>query len=406
MAGIDLPRSKNKLLAMKYPFYLLSLFALMFITSCTEDDDPVSPTPTDPGLNVPSTYVFTDADGNSTVSFNGQAQRLEMLSEMVTYMKTANTAGVAVDADQLKDMYANSGITWADAPGLGMTGSSKQLKSKTAAAGGTADPAVQAYFEAYMDEIAALSQTTVTGENNGAAGQGGVVVSTSNPSKQYLQSAEGVEYGQVIEKGLMGAVFYNQIAMHYLGDAEMAGDNSTAVDPDNGKYYTEMEHAWDEAFGYFTTATDYAAGGNGIDRFWGKYADKREALLGSATKISTAFRTGRAAIAAGDMAERDAQRAIIRTELEKVVAGTAIHYLNSSVENFADDALRNHALSEAIAFISDLPYGHEPIASQSQVMQWFFIIGADHYEVTTADLLNVRDQIATAAGMEDIKEEL
>ena len=36
---------------------------------------------------IPTTYTFKDTDGNSTVSFGGQQQRLDMLSEMVTYMK-------------------------------------------------------------------------------------------------------------------------------------------------------------------------------------------------------------------------------------------------------------------------------------------------------------------------------
>ena len=40
--------------------------------------------------DVPETYVFTDADGNSTVSYSGQTARMDMLSEMVTYLKSAN----------------------------------------------------------------------------------------------------------------------------------------------------------------------------------------------------------------------------------------------------------------------------------------------------------------------------
>jgi hypothetical protein len=261
---------------------------------------------------------------------------------------------------------------------------------------------VQAYFEAYMDALASVSASNTAG----GPGQDGVVVSTSDPSKQYLQSASGQEYAQLIEKGLMGAVFYNQITMNYLGDAEMSSDNSTAVDPGAGKYYTEMEHAWDEAYGYFTTATDFSVDGNGTDRFWGKYADAREAVLGSASTLSEAFRKGRAALSANDLTMRDAQIAIIRSELEDVVAGTAIHYLNGAVSDFADDALRNHQLSEAVAFISCLPYGHEPIANQSQAMTWLFQIGNNNYEVSAATLIAVRDQIAIAAGMEDIKSEL
>ena len=54
-----------------------------------------------------------------------------MLSEMTSYLKDANTPGVALDASTLLAMYANDGYTWEDGENLGMTGSSKQLKNKT-----------------------------------------------------------------------------------------------------------------------------------------------------------------------------------------------------------------------------------------------------------------------------------
>ena len=104
-------------------------------------------------ITAPATYVFLDSDGNSTVSYGGKHQRLNMLSEMVTYMKSANTPGTAIDASTLMAMYANDGYTWNDDEGLGMTGSSKQLKNKTA--GG--DPAVTDMFEGWMTDLATAS---------------------------------------------------------------------------------------------------------------------------------------------------------------------------------------------------------------------------------------------------------
>ena len=69
--------------------------------------------------DAPATYVFTDASGNSTVSC--QRQRLNMLSEMTSYLKSANTPGTALDANTLLAMYANDGHTWDDIEGLDMT---------------------------------------------------------------------------------------------------------------------------------------------------------------------------------------------------------------------------------------------------------------------------------------------
>ena len=336
---------------------------------------------------TPDEYVFTDSDGNSTVSFDGQRQRLNMLSEMTTYLKTSNTPGTALDAATLLSMYANDGYTWDDLEELGMTGSSKQLRSKTV--GG--DAFWTDTFEGYMNGIAEASGQTVAEETTGAAGVAGVVASTTSDSK-YLQSAQGQEWTQLIEKGLMGACFYYNISSVYLAPGKMDVDNSVAVDAADGKYYTEMEHHWDEAYGYFTDATNYPT--SGTNRFWGKYTYSREDLLSSASTLSAAFRTGRAAISQNLLAERDAQIAIINRELERVAAGTAIHYLNDALDNYADDALRNHELSEAKAFIMALQFGANTSVDTDAVEHLFEDLGEDYYNVTTAQITEVRDELA------------
>jgi hypothetical protein len=314
---------------------------------CCCEYDAVPP----PSYTVPTTYSFTDNSGNSTVSYGGQQQRLEMLSEITTYLKTTNTAGNSIDAAVLKDMYANSSYTWVDTDALGMTGSSKQLKSKTA----KGDGGIIAEFEAWMNDAAAASPNVGGG---------------------YLQNADGIEWTQLIEKGLMSACFISQMTDNYLADIA-SDDNLTASDPDNGKYYTSMEHHWDEAYGYFTDATDYPT--SGTNRFWGKYANNTlESVIGSATNISTAFRTGRAAIAAdrinpdqGFTADAIAQSEIITIEAQRMVAGMAIHYLNSTKQKVADGESQNkvcHYLSEAWAFIYGIQFAHDPVMSRTEVM--------------------------------------
>ena len=351
-------------------------------------------------VDAPSTYVFTDASGNSTVSYTGQRQRLNMLSEMTTYLKSANSPGTALDANTLLAMYANEGHTWNDTEGLDMTGSTKQLKNKTV--GG--ELFYTDMFEGYMNGIAEASATTVEGQTDGAMGQAGVVLSTTNPSKQYLQDAQGQEWTQLIEKGLMGACFIYNISSVYLASGKMDVDNTTPEDPANGKYYTEMEHHWDEAYGYFTDAVDYPT--NGTNRFWGKYANSREEVLGSATKLGEAFRLGRAAISNDVMAVRDAQIAVINNELERLAAGTAIHYLNDAVSNFGDDALRNHELSEAKAFIQALQFIAGTSVPTAEVEHLLEDLGEDYYNVTTAAILEVRDELAALTGLTDKADQL
>ncbi len=347
-----------------------------------------------PSYEIPTTYTYEDENGNNTVDFNGQQQRLDMLSELTTYMKTANTAGTAVSAQTLKDMYANSGYTWADVNSLGMTGSSKQLKSKTAGN----DTGVQSVFENYMDELGSLSATTTTGQENGAPGNGGVWPN-DGVKGPYLMNGNGQEFVQLIEKGLMGAVFTNQMTMNYLSGID-SDDNTTAVDAANGKYYTEMEHHWDEAYGYFTSEVDFPT--NGTDRFWGKYAASREAALGSKTKIAEAFRKGRAAISNEDYETRDAQVEVINIEMEKLAAGTAIHYLKSAKENISNATARNHVISEAVAFLTGMKYGYRASnggMTSSEITSVLVGIGTDFNNVTLTSLQTAIDNIASKTGL-------
>ena len=334
--------------------------------------------------DVPSTYAFTDADGNNTVSYGGQTARMDMLSEMVTYLKSANGSNATpatLDASTLLAMYDNSYTGWTD---QSLVGNGKQLKSKTA----LADAGIQAMFEAWMSTAASSSPSNTT---------------------SYLQSSTGLEWTQMIEKGLMGACFASQMTSNYLAGIE-ADDNETAVDADNGKFYTEMEHHWDEAYGYFTDAVDYPT--NGTDRFWGKYANKSylEDNLGSATDISTAFRTGRAALSAHNTADALAQRDIIIAEVKQMQAGMAIHYLNdvkSKVSSGADQSAINHSMSEALAFIFGIQFISEtPDMSSADVMALVGQIepAVAGFTMSLTSINAVIDQIAAATGLESVKD--
>lgn len=380
---------------------ILALSALL-IVSCSKDDDAPVPVANNggggnPTYQIPTTYVFVDGSSQSTVNFNGQQQRLEMLSELVVYMKTANTLGTTVSATQLKNMYANNGYTWVDAPGLGMTGSTKQLKNKTA----EGDIGVQAMFEIYMDSLAYISSLNFSNSTE-TYGQAGV---WTNGTKSYLMGGNGFEYGQLIEKGLMAAVFMNQMTVNYLGT--LADDDNTTPLP--GKTYTEMQHHWDEAFGYFSSEIDYPT--NGADRFWGKYAQgSRETLLGTGTNIMNAFLKGRAAIDNNDYATRDAQIVIIRDQMEKVCAGTAIHYLNEAKANITSPIVKNHVLSEAIAFIDGLRYGYNSVngvsITSAEVDTVLGYIGNDLSAVTIVNLNLAIDLIASKTGLNNVKASL
>lgn len=383
-----------------YPTKLIPVIGIALLAfSCSSDDEGATP-----AYEIPATYVFTDDAGNSTVDYSGQTARLNQLQELTTYMKTANTPGTALSEEQLLEMYSNKNGEGSDYFTAAAKSPGKQLKDKTA----RGNTIYQEKFENLLKDLAEVSATTEADEYAAENGTPGVIQSGD---KQYLVGAKGQEYAQLIEKGLMGAVFYDQIVNAYLGAEKMNVDNETAVDPENGKFYTVMEHHWDEAFGYFTSAIDFPA--NGTDRFWGKYSTTVDEQLGSNEKIMNAFLKGRAAVSNKDYTTRDEQIAIIRQELEKVAAGVGIHYLNGSISNFADDAVRNHQLSEAVAFIESLYFTTEATAavSGSEVDEVLSHLQDDEdeynfYDVTISDLNAARDKLAEYAGLEAVKTEL
>lgn len=337
--------------------------------SCIEDN-------TTPTYTVPTTYNFTDASGNSTVSYSGQTDRLNQLSEMVVLMKTGNST--PLDAQVLKDMFSNEN---GNGNGNFSFTSTKQLKNKCFAAD-------QPLFEGFIDALAAAS---VDHASTAADGQAGTLTTGSS---NYLFDANGIEQVQLIEKGLMGAVFMNQALNVYFGDGKMNVDNTAAVDVSAGKYYTTMEHHFDEAFGYFGVDTDFPT--TIPSRFWGKYCNKQNATLNANADMMDQFLRGRAAITGKVLADRDAAIQAIRTEWEEISAYQAMSYLDEAVANFgSDNAKFLHVLSEAWAFAWNLRYAPEEtrrmtVAEHTALMAQF---NTNFWSMTVADINAIKATI-------------
>lgn len=366
-------------------YYPLIVSALAF-TACKKDKGPEpepTPEPSGPSYTVPTSYTFAN------VNYTGQTQRLDMVAEMKTYMNTGNTIGVTVSAQKLKDMYANVNSQFTNAS-LNISG--KDIKSKVFLAD-------QTLFETYMDNLEAASQSTVAGSN----GVAGVVTSPSNPSKKYLCDANGVEWTQVIEKGLMGSLMYYQTTAVYLDASKIGnGVDNTNVVAGQG---TNMEHHWDEAFGYFGVPVDFPTNTTGI-RFWGKYCNDRNAVLSINSTIMNAFLTGRAAISNKDYTTRDAQVTVIRDTWEKVIAATIISYVNSTKLNITDDAVRNHNLSEIKGFLMNLKCNPTKKITLTQISQIEALLGTNFYNITTTSLDQIKDDLSNIYGLNSVKNSL
>jgi len=326
---------------------------------------------------VPTTYAFTDANGNSTVNYQGQTDRLNQLSEMTALMGTGTTG--AVNAQDLKDMFENVN---GDGNGNFTFSSTKQLKNKCF-------PADVALFEGWMDDFAIASQSHAQTASDGQAG-----TLTTNTGSTYLFDANGVEHKQYIEKIMMGAVFMHQALNVYFGPGKMDVDNSTAVDPANGKYYTTMEHHFDEAFGYFGVDIDFPT--NIPNRFWGKYCNQQDPLINCNADMMDNFLKGRAAITGKELTDRDAAILAVRTEWEDISAYQAVKYINDCLSSFGSDQAKFlHALAEAYAFAWNLRYAptetrRMTVTEHDALMALF---PTNFWNTTVVDLNNIKSAI-------------
>lgn len=357
----------------------LSLVALMAtaVVSCGSDDDN--------SYNVPDSYNF------SNVSYSGQTSRINMLKELTTYMKTAHD-GTAVDAQQLKNMYANENFTWTSSP-FATTQPTKQLKSKTAT--GEAD-----VLENWMDKLAVISATSTVGSN----GTAGMVTSLSG-SKKYIFDENGFEPIQLIDKGIMGSVFYYQGTSVYLSDAKVGGANNDDLIVD--KDYTEMQHYWDEAFGYGSFPIDLNAANIGTKNtdgelsYYSKYLKKaHDANLETVNDLmQDGFIKGRAAIDNKDYTARDKAITVVQTQWEMINVAAGLHYLNAALSNLGDDALRNHELSEAYAFINALKFNEARKMTPAEVDAALAGLGSNFYTITATQINNVKTILADKYGV-------
>ncbi len=344
--------------------------------------DPKKKNTPEPDMEVPKTYEVPTQYNFTNLNYSGQTTRLDMMAELANYMKTANTKGTSISAAKMIDLFANTNAAFSVAA---LNTSGKKLKDKVY----TID---QAIIEAYMDSLASISNSSVNGSN----GVAGVVVSPNDASKKYLCNANGFEYAQFIDKGMFGSLIYYQ-AMNYL-DNLSSKDNATIVASEG----TVMEHNADEAFGYFGVPIDFPTNVTGL-RAWGNYCNRRNPILSTNKTIMDAFLLCRAAISNKDYTKRDEAIKTIKDTWEKVIASTAINYLNTSKANITDDAVRNHNLSECYNFVKSLSYRTDKKISNAQINQVLTYLGNNFYTITSANIDQARDLLSTVYGLDAVK---
>lgn len=337
-------------------------------TETTTTDETTDETTTDesPSFEVPDTYTFT-RNGESTVSFSGQTERIAMAEEILSAMKvTATTAPTATALLAMFD-HQEGAEDFSDAA---LNASTKSVKSKVAAsadffsANAVDAAAIKTQFEGYLtDQVNVVLPAANTAASAGVAGQ-----IADGTSTRYV-NGDGIEMNQIFAKGLIGGLMADQALNNYLSpDVLDAGTNIADNDAGTvaeGKTYTNMEHKWDEAYGYVYGASADPANPNATigadDSFMNKYIGRVEDdadFAGIAARIFNAFVTGRAAIVAGNYTARDEQAAIIRKALSEVIAIRAVYYLQQGKNGLNPDDMGPalHDLSEGIGFVVSLQF--------------------------------------------------
>ena len=240
---------------------LLSFLALISFSSCTETEtiteyeyvdrivkETVTETVTVIETNniyvLPQEYSFT-RNGISTVYYSGQTTRLKMATELKKDMNdTAST-------QELLNTMFNSGTGFTDSTLDG----SKKVGNKTAASP-VASATVKPLFDGWITEFTTVVAPAVAAGTTASSGVAGEYTEADG-SRTVKVNAKGFELNQVFSKGLIGALQVDQIVNSYLSFSKLDGakeDNDAGIfgysnsQPEN--YITNMEHYWDEGFGY------------------------------------------------------------------------------------------------------------------------------------------------------------
>ena len=322
--------------------YFLSL-VLFVMVGCSSDD-----ANDDDGatlIDTPTSYSFASRfnDGESSVSYSGQVVRNLLINDIKTQMGTdAGTGNPAT----LLSMMANDN---ADQAILSSAGDMSTVQTKYH----------DISTKQLNDRLTAVSDYTIPGYDSDAGTliSGWVQELAAAGKTRY----NGVRLDQITQKTLWGAVSYWQGTSKYM--SEIPTDNNTEPSGD-GSAYSEMEHHWDESFGYFGAALDYNTGytddtrkngpnvdsnGDGSIDFksehnvgWAITAAKRDLCsacdenLDFTKTIFDAYLEGRTLITnQADLADILVQRDIILNTWEKVVAAVSIHYVNDVADDIA-----------------------------------------------------------------------
>ena len=349
-------------------------------------DNPMNPYWNTGCIVAPETYYFEvmgPMGPANTVSYSGQTTRLMMAKQLTDALKNGTH-----DLSQLVQMWS-TGTGFAD----GLDNSSKILRSKTSASA-TASATVQVQLDELLETYS--NEVLVNWSGNASAGVGGEY---TTPGRTVHVDNKGREIDQLFAKSLIGALCFDQTSNKYTEASYQAGLNNTDRDPAEDNNATEMEHKWDEGFGYvYGMIEGNTTGDLSTDALLGKYLNKFPERI---PVVWDAFKLGRAAIVGSDYTLRDSQTEIIKLELSKVMAAKTIGYLEGAADELEANGITAdyfHDLSEAWGFILSLQYTDWFSNSDANTMLQELDAGNGFWDRTATELDAMAAQILAVTG--------
>jgi hypothetical protein len=435
-----------------------------------DDDDSVSDDDDSEGMTE---YLFGSRfdEEESSVSNSGQIFRQTLIGEMREYLSdltgeidSGDSMPIAGDTESALLFYFDFDSSVAGQLSLSGAGeetiqqvfddisSSKNLRAKTAGQDSVTDHldwslefvgwdgAVSpvALLESWFAQLDALASDRVNGTIP--------MDPSGKPISKVFLTAAGQDLQQLIQKFLLGAVAFSQGTDDYLDD-DVEGKGLLAPNVRDGeKPYTKLEHAWDEAFGYFGAARNYAvytdieiADGTFIDwdddglidllteKNYGHSVNAGKRDRGASSKAPTdftgdawaAFTAGRTLIGAAtgetlnaaEFLTLQGHRDAAVAAWEKAIAATVVHYINEVLTDMgaADYDFSGHAKhwSELKGFALSFQFNPRSPLSPAEFAAFHALVGnapvlADAPSVErsayAADLLSARDLLRDAYG--------
>ncbi len=409
---------------------LIGLTVIISFSSCRDDvDDAPKPLPLPQTnflksrvdqLNAVDLGAFTQptfydiSNAFAPAAYNGQIRRVAQLQEIVDSSRNEPIHW------NIKAALENTGLNqFASTGAQGNSNIRTKIDELNYDNGNTS---VADRFAELADSLTLSSQANfAVSARNGRAG-----MITTGSKKRHV-SANGLEYIQLLEKGLYGALLYDQIVDDYLrpiqaGNLNPSGNNEAAAGSDYTSEGTARQHAFDEAFGYLAanpaTYPNSANTSNGDGRFISNYlfdhSDEIESVydVNPSKKLMDAFVFGRSVLKAGqgfgpsnettNETYYNAAVADIKLYIEIGLATAAYNYLNDAIADVTD-ADKIHHLSEALAFIYALSFNSDGRLSATQAHAALQTMGWDTNKTSLEGVYSINLWEVTDAQMESAK---